>query len=90
MKNKKSQGLTLNTIIVAALVLIVLVILVLIFTGRMGITREQIDLCANNGGICQDECEGTYSRQMPYECDLDGDGTPNEGAGIDGICCVKI
>jgi hypothetical protein len=35
MSNKKAQGLTLNTIIVAALVLIVLVVLILVFTGQM-------------------------------------------------------
>jgi hypothetical protein len=35
MSNKKAQGLTLNTIVVAALVLIVLVVLILIFTGQM-------------------------------------------------------
>ncbi len=35
-KNKKAQGLSLNTIIIAALVLIVLVVLIMIFTGRMG------------------------------------------------------
>lgn len=87
---KKGQGLTLNTIIVAALVLIVLVILVLIFTGRMGITRKQVDTCVNNGGVCLDVCTEDYSRQMPYECDNDGDGTPNEGPTIDGVCCVTV
>ncbi len=90
MKIKKSQGLTLNTIIIAALVLIVLVILVLIFTGRMGITRQQVDDCVNNGGVCQQECTGTYSRQVVYECDNDGDGTTNEGSTIDGVCCLTV
>ncbi len=33
---KKSQGLSLNTIIIAAIVLIVLIVLWAIFTGRMG------------------------------------------------------
>lgn len=36
LKNKKAQGLSLNTVIIAAIVLIVLVILVMVFTGRMG------------------------------------------------------
>ena len=36
MKNKRGQGLSLNTIIIAAIALIVLVVLVMIFTGRMG------------------------------------------------------
>ncbi len=34
---KKGQGLSLNTIIIAAIVLIVLVVLWAIFTGRMGV-----------------------------------------------------
>lgn len=33
---KKGQGLSLNTIIIAAIVLIVLIVLWAIFTGRMG------------------------------------------------------
>lgn len=33
---KKAQGLSLNTIIIAAIVLIVLIVLWAIFTGRMG------------------------------------------------------
>jgi len=37
MNNKKAQGLSLTTIIVAAVGLIVLVILVAIFTGRMAL-----------------------------------------------------
>lgn len=36
MKNKKSQGINVNVIIVASIALIVLVILVAIFTGRLG------------------------------------------------------
>ena len=36
MKTKKSQGLSLNTIRIAALAIIVLVVLVGIFTGRIG------------------------------------------------------
>jgi len=34
--NKRGQGLSLNTIIIAAIVLVVLVVLWAIFTGRMG------------------------------------------------------
>lgn len=34
--NKKSQGLSVNVIIIVAIALIVLVVLITIFTGRMG------------------------------------------------------
>lgn len=39
---KKAQGLSLNTIIIAAIVLIVLVVLWAIFTGRMGVFAKGI------------------------------------------------
>lgn len=36
MQNKKSQGLSINLIIIVAIALIVLVVLIAIFTGRWG------------------------------------------------------
>jgi hypothetical protein len=42
MMNKKGQGLSLTTIIVAALALIVLVVLVLIFTGRIALFEQGV------------------------------------------------
>ena len=61
---KKGQGLSLNTIIIAAIVLIVLVVLWAVFTGRMGVfskgltetTREKT--CAEAGGVGKtgDDC----------------------------------
>ncbi len=43
IKTKKAQGLSLNTIIIAAVVLIVLIVLWAIFTGRMGQFGEGVD-----------------------------------------------
>jgi hypothetical protein len=40
MFNKKGQGLSLTTIIVAALALIVLVVLVMVFTGRINVFEK--------------------------------------------------
>ena len=42
MNNKRGQGLSLTTIIVAALALIVLVVLVMIFTGRIAIFQQGV------------------------------------------------
>lgn len=36
MKNKKGQGISINTIIIAIIALVVLVLLIAIFTGKMG------------------------------------------------------
>ena len=54
MFNKKAQGLSLNVIVIAALVLLVLVILALIFLGRLSTTSQEIAQCENKGGTCQD------------------------------------
>ena len=67
---KKGQGLSLNTIIIAAIVLIVLVVLWAIFTGRMGVftkglkeeTEGPLTNCGTVGGTMQADkatCEGT-------------------------------
>jgi len=47
---KKSQGLSVNTIIIAAIALIVLVVLIAIFTGRFGIFSKSLD---EIGNICK-------------------------------------
>lgn len=53
MKSRRGQGISINTIIIAAIALIVLVVLVAIFTGRMGdfgrrLTGEQNKYCEEN------------------------------------------
>ena len=40
--NKKAQGISINTVIIAAIALIVLVVLVAIFTGRIGLFSKGI------------------------------------------------
>ena len=45
MPNKKAQGLSLNVIIIAAVVLIVLIVLWSIFTGRMGVFTKGVVEC---------------------------------------------
>jgi hypothetical protein len=88
---KKAQGLSLNVIIIAALALLVLVILAVIFMGRAGVFRKESGNCAAMGGYCsRTGCTGDYSREIGYDCDLDGDGTVNEGRNIDGVCCVSV
>jgi len=61
MKSKRGQGLPMNTIVIAAIVLVVLVVLIMIFTGRMGgFTRELTKDCVKDfGGVCGPfNCEG--------------------------------
>jgi len=44
MKSKRGQGLPMNTIVIAAIVLIVLVVIIMIFTGSMGTWLEDLKL----------------------------------------------
>jgi len=53
MKSKKGQGLPMNTIVIAALVLIVLVVLIMIFTGSMGKWLQDLKL-ARETKNCED------------------------------------
>jgi len=41
--DKKGQGISINTIIIAAIALIVLVVLIAIFTGRIGSFGQGVD-----------------------------------------------
>lgn len=71
--------LTLNTIVIAALVLIVLVVLIMIFTGRISIfgknLQDQEKTCMGQGGkICASGTCGGDSGQYP-EITHSGTGT---------------
>jgi len=46
----KAQGLSLNTIIISALVLIVLVVLIVIFSGKMGSFVTNVESCDSKNG----------------------------------------
>jgi len=50
--NKKSQGLSINVIIIVAIALIVLVVLVAIFTGRLGSFVGGIEAVSSCGDSC--------------------------------------
>ncbi|MBU90385.1 hypothetical protein CMO94_02485 [Candidatus Woesearchaeota archaeon] len=50
--NKKSQGMSVNVIIIAAIALIVLVVLVAIFTGRLGVFTKGVKGATNCNDIC--------------------------------------
>ena len=43
--NRKSQGISLTTVVIAAVALIVLIVLILIFTGRLDIFNRGLSEC---------------------------------------------
>ena len=82
MLTKKSQSLSINTIIVAALALVVLVVLIMVFTGKIRIFSSTLESCAAKQGEClsKTECTGNKVQIPNTECD--------KTAGK--ICCVQI
>ncbi len=82
MKRKKAQSLSINTIIVAALALIVLVILASIFTGRIRIFSEGLQSCTAKQGKC-------YSNNCPSNTAL-VENTDCENKKPKQICCVMV
>ena len=79
MKNKKSQGLTLNTIVVAMLVLVLLVILVLIFTGRANVLTGLEKFDCNN-------CINQHTDEWDEECRENCECIEQEERGITDEC----
>jgi len=53
--NRKAQGMSINTVIIAAIALIVLVVLVAIFTGRIGMFSKGIgDVTGDSNKKCSE------------------------------------
>ena len=53
--NKKSQGMSVNVIIIAAIALIVLVVLVAVFTGRFGIFAGGVKTTGDPTKYCDEQ-----------------------------------
>jgi len=58
MNLKKGQGLSLTTIVIAALALLILVVLTVIFAGRMGLFSKGLgncdSVCVDSAAACED------------------------------------
>ena len=101
--NSKGQGLSMNTIILAALGLIVLVVLVAVFTGETGKVRLGLGE-ATDSAKCASQCQqiGPDYLQNVFsgvdsasgsdnQCNT-GDGWVDSGLRMDklGKCCCKL
>jgi hypothetical protein len=65
---KKGSGLSMQTIVVAALALTVLIVLILILTGRFGDLQQNTGTCASQGGVCASELpDGKCTSEFPIQ-----------------------
>jgi len=89
--HKKAQGLSLNTIIIAAIGLAVLVILFAVFTGRIGGFNKGLDTAQNEFRSCDSVCKtagytgGNTLQTNTESCSAD---TQRVAGGEFGCCCA--
>ncbi len=57
VSNKKSQGISVNVIIIAAIALLVLVVISVVFLVRTGVFSEGLAICHGTCEIPEDECK---------------------------------
>ncbi len=94
--SKKSQGLSLSTVVIAALALLVLVILSVIFVGRMGNTSDKSRDCVQQGGSCYSIEDGTTCQTHDDALVLHPNGVCQvESSGAmkaddSKICCIRV
>ncbi|MEM3374686.1 MAG: hypothetical protein QXE31_05720 [Candidatus Woesearchaeota archaeon] len=89
--NKKAQSISINTIIVAAIALVVMILVVMIFTTNMTRFRRGADSCESHKGVCinqneiDEKCSGDYSLvNRNYQCfKINGDIDETK------VCCIK-
>jgi len=86
--NKKGQGLSITTVVIAAIALLVLVVLAAIFAGRLGIFSWKTKDCLQVGGTCDQgsECDAELGfRPHPDGICMDADNQPDRSR----ACCIR-
>ncbi len=86
--NKKSQGLSVNLIIIVAIALVILVVVIAIFTGKMGDWVGQ----TQEANTCRSACEGigqTKGTDSDTTSDCSGKSLPGTYSDVltDKFCC---
>ncbi|NTV22836.1 MAG: hypothetical protein HGA85_00485 [Nanoarchaeota archaeon] len=88
---KKAQSISINTIIVAAIALVVMILVIVIFTTNITGFRRSAGSCQSQRGVCiaqediQDRCSGENNILRPeLACYSGTDIDPEQ------VCCVSI
>lgn len=88
---KKAQSISINTIVAAAIALVVMILIVMIFTNSFAGFNRSANACQSNGGNCveSDECVSDDIKIRQVRTDLICYGFDGERA-KDEVCCVVI
>ena len=100
---KRGQGISINTVIIAAIALIVLVVVVVIFASRIDFFGQNVASCSAKGGSCgcyettekgyefkslqEGSCAYTSGCPEGYAVILKTDCNSNKVQGDD-LCCI--
>ena len=88
---KKAQGISINTIIIAAIALIVLVVLIAIFTGRLG--EFSTGVVGTTGDVnkeCNAQKPNVFQLMTVEQCNTaKGKIIASSDTAGDQICCTK-
>ncbi len=86
---KKAQSISINTIVVAAIALVVMILIVMIFTNSFAGFNRSANACESSGAECVEECvsEGPILRKIRNDLVCYGpDGNPDK----DKVCCQVV
>jgi len=90
---KKGQGLSITTIVVAAIALLILVVLVAVFTGQFGGFTLGVQDCQAKAGACYDSCNDPGAQSSGNTALLPGRTSCSKIPKVDGegnqVCCVN-
>ena len=96
MKSKKSEGLSINMIVIAAIALGVLVVTFIIFTGQTSSTAKTLQSCELKNGKCAKDvsndgkgtsCQNNKENSKEYNIPIY---INDPACGESKLCCLKI
>ncbi len=89
----KGQGLSITTIVVAAIALLILVVLVAVFTGQFGGFAVGVKDCRSKGGDCYDSCDVvdavSTGQIVRYPARTDCGQIDNSAGDGKQVCCIS-
>ena len=87
-RNLKSQGMSINVIIIAAIALIVLVVLVAVFTGRFGIFAGGVRQTGDPTKSCTTNDQGFSVQEVSTRCPDGSSLVLGKVATPGNVCCT--
>jgi hypothetical protein len=89
MKQKRAEGLAMQTVVVAAIVMVVLVVVLLIFKGGIPKNLDKFNQCQNDGSRCDLAANCGIGEVSIYGLGCEKDANGKDKTSLDVYCCKK-